>query len=83
MNQELTQMHQEVIDNLESVHGALLCMNRSIQSEGTFGGIKWNWSYKRLLRRGRKASILELTLISCGYNFYKYCNKRKKEQLVS
>lgn len=83
MNQELTQMHQEVIDNLESIHGALLCMNRSIQSEGTFGGIKWNRSYKRLLRRGGKAAILELTLISCGYNLYKYCNKRKKEQLVS
>ena len=34
MNQELTAIHQEVLQNLESIHGALLRMNRSIQSEG-------------------------------------------------
>lgn len=37
LNMELTSMHEEVIENLESIHGALLRMNRSIQSEGTFG----------------------------------------------
>ena len=31
INQELTAMHQEVMENLESIHGALLRMNRSIQ----------------------------------------------------
>lgn len=36
INRELTSFHQEVISNLKSIHGALLCMNRSIQSEGTF-----------------------------------------------
>ena len=36
INQELTSMHQEVIENLESIHDALLRMNRSIQAEGTF-----------------------------------------------
>uniref|UniRef100_UPI00056920DF transposase n=5 Tax=Anaerovorax odorimutans TaxID=109327 RepID=UPI00056920DF len=72
LNRELTSIHHEVIDNLESIHGALLRMNRSIQSEGTFGIIKWNRSYKRLFRRGLKGVILELTLISCGYNLYKY-----------
>ena len=40
LNKELTSMHEEVIENLESIHGALLRMNRSIQSEGTFGIIK-------------------------------------------
>lgn len=75
INRELTSFHKEVIENLESIHGALLCMNRSIQSEGTFGIIKWDRSYKRLFRRGEKAVILEFTLISCGYNLYKYHNK--------
>lgn len=75
LNRELTSFHKEVIENLESIHGALLCMNRSIQSEGTFGIIKWDRSYKRLFRRGEKAVILEFTLISCGYNLYKYHNK--------
>lgn len=83
LNRELTSMHQEVIKNLESIHGALLCMNRSIQSEGTFGIIKWDRSYKRLFRRGLKSVILELTLISCGFNLYKYHNKRWRKRLVA
>jgi hypothetical protein len=37
LNRELTSIHEEVANNLCSIHGALLCMNRSIQSEGTFG----------------------------------------------
>ena len=49
LNRELTAIHHEVIDNLESIHGALLRMNRSIQVEGTFGVIKWDRAYKRLL----------------------------------
>ena len=83
INRELTSFHEEVISNLESIHGALLCMNRSIQSEGTFGIIKWNRSYKRLFRRGKENVISELTLISCGYNLYKYHNKKNREVMVA
>lgn len=83
MNQELTAIHQEVIGNLESVHGALLCMNRSIQAEGTFGVIKWDKSYKRLLRRGQKNVNLELLLISCGFNLYKYHNKSQRKYFAA
>lgn len=80
MNQELTAIHQEVISNLESIHGALLRMNRSIQAEGTFGILKWDKSYKRLFRRGEKNVILELTLITCGFNIYKYHNKKQRKE---
>lgn len=80
LNRELTSFHHEVITNLESIHGALLCMNRSIQSEGTFGIIKWDRAYKRLFRRGEKSVILEFTLISCGFNLYKYHNKKQRLQ---
>ena len=83
LNRELTEFHKEVISNLGSIHGALLFMNRSIQSEGTFGIIKWDRSYKRLFRRGEKSVILEFTLISCGYNLYKYHNKRNRIQLIA
>lgn len=79
MNEERTSIHQEVISNLESIHGALLRMNRSIQAEGTFGVLKWDKSYKRLIRRGEKNVILELTLISCGFNLYKYHNKKQRK----
>ena len=83
MNQELSSFHKEVVENLESIHGALLCMNRSIQSEGTFGVIKWDRSYKRLFRRGEKGVILELTLISCAFNLYKYHNKKNRVTLAA
>ena len=83
MNEELTAIHQEVLKNLESIHGALLRMNRSIQSEGTFGVLKWDRSYKRLFRRGEKNVILELILISCGFNLYKYHNKKHRQMKVA
>lgn len=83
MNQELTSIHQEVLTNLESIHGALLRMNRSIQAEGTFGVLKWDKSYKRLFRRGEKNVILELTLISCGFNLYKYHNKKQRQLIIA
>ena len=78
LNQELTVMHQEVLDNLESIHGALLRMNRSIQAEGTFGIMKYDRWYKRIVRRGLDSVRLELFLVSIGHNLYKLHNKQKK-----
>ncbi len=79
INRELTSMHQEVIENLESIHGALLRMNRSIQAEGTFGIIKSDRWYKRIVRRGLKSVCLEVFLVSIGHNLYKYHNKMLKK----
>jgi hypothetical protein len=72
-------MHQEVIENLESIHGALLRINRSIQAEGTFGIIKSDRWYKRIVRRGLKSVCLEVFLVSIGHNLYKYHNKMLKK----
>ena len=76
LNRELSRYHREVISNLECVHGALLRMNRSIQAEGAFGTIKWNRSYVRARRRGLKQIILEIGMISCGFNLHKYHLKK-------
>ncbi len=78
MNRELSAIHEEVRRNLGSIHGAMLCMNRSIQAEGMFGSMKWNRSYKRAFRRGIENVILEFTLIAIGFNLYKYHNKRNR-----
>ena len=75
LNQELTAIHEEVLNNLNSIHGALLRMNRSIQAEGTFGIIKYDRWYKRVVRRGLNSVRLELYLVSVGHNLYKYFNK--------
>ncbi len=80
INAELSSMHQEVVDNLESIHGALLRMNRSIQAEGTFGIMKYDRWYKRTVRRGLDSVRMELFLVSIGHNLYKFHNKQMKRQ---
>ena len=71
-------MHKEVVENLESIQGALLRMNRSIQAEGTFGIIKYDRWYKRTVRRGLDSVRLEVLLVSIGHNLYKFHNKQKR-----
>ena len=83
LNYELTHFHKEVLDNLNSIHGALLRMNRSIQAEGTFGGIKWNRSYTRARRRGLDGLLLETALISCGFNLHKFHLKSLDHHLAA
>ena len=79
ISHELTAMHQEVIENLESIHGALLRMNRSIQAEGTFGVMKNDRWYKRIVRRGIESVRLEVFLVSIGQNLYKFHNKQMRK----
>ena len=83
INEELTRMHQEVVGNLESIQGALLRMNRSIQAEGTFGIMKNDRWYKRIVRRGIKSVQLEVFLVSIGQNLYKYHNKQMKKSAAA
>ena len=83
LNEELTGFHKEVLGNLKSIHGALLRMNRSIQAEGAFGAIKWNKAYQRIHRRGLKSVILEISMISCGFNLHKYHLKSLARQLAA
>ena len=78
INEELTAMHKEVINNLESIQGSLLRMNRSIQAEGTFGIMKNDRNYKRIVRKGINSVILELYLVAIGQNLYKYHNKQMR-----
>ena len=83
INRELTAMHREVPDNLNSIHGALLRMNRSIQAEGTFGVMKHDRRYRRIVRRGIDSVRLEVFLVSIGHNLYKLCNKTMKKQYAA
>lgn len=80
LNEELTSVHQEVLNNLNSTKGALLRMNRSIQAEGAFGTIKWNRAYTRAKRRGLKGINLEISMICCGFNLHKYHLKSQSQQ---
>lgn len=61
-------------------NGALLRMNRSIQAEGTFGIMKNDRWYKRIVRRGIDSVRMELFLVSIGHNLYKYHKKQMRLQ---
>ena len=80
LNRELTQIHKEVLANLQSENGFRLLTNRMVEDEGAFGVIKWDYHYKRLHRRGLEAASLEFTLISIGFNIRKYYNKKNRQQ---
>ncbi|MBQ6788461.1 MAG: transposase, partial [Lachnospiraceae bacterium] len=49
-------------------------------AEGTFGIIKNDRWYKRIVRRGIRSVKMELFLVSIGHNLYKYHNKRIRLQ---
>ena len=55
-------------------------MNRSIQAEGTFGIIKNDRFYKRIVRKGINSVKLEVYLVAIGQNLYKYQNKKRKSK---
>lgn len=83
LNKELTFMHEEVLQNLESIKGAFLRMNRSIQAEGTFGIVKNDHGYKRIRRRSLKRVKLEIYLIAIGQNLNKYCHKQIRQREIA
>lgn len=83
LNEELTEIHQGVIENLNSIQGALLRMNRSIQSEGAFGVMKWNRAYTRARRRGLEKLNFEIGIISCGFNLHKYHLQRNASSVAA
>ena len=75
LNEELTSFHQEVIDNLECIHGALLRMNRSIQAEGSFGDLKQDMRFRRYLCKGNANVLAESILLAMARNVNKLHNK--------
>ena len=58
-------------------------MNRSIQAEGTFGIMKNDRWYKRIVRRGIDSVRLEVFLVSIGQNLYKYHNKKNRVETAA
>ncbi len=65
---------QEARDNLLSVKGIEMRINRSIQIEGTFGQIKQNMSYERIRRRGLDKVSCEIMLECLGANIRRLLN---------
>ena len=71
MNEELTFYRQEAFENLLSVKGIEMRVNRSAQVEGTYGVIKEDMDYTRLRRTTMEKVETEFMLTFLGYNIRK------------
>jgi hypothetical protein len=64
-----------------SPKGILLRINRSIQVEGSFGVMKEDFKYKRILRRGKENVYKELLMLAFGFNMRKLHNRIQSGRL--
>lgn len=70
-------------ENLLSIRGIEIRVNRSIQAEGAFGELKQNMGYVRLRRRGMKKVTAEIMMMCLGINIRKLFSVYKKEDIIS
>jgi transposase len=59
------------LENISTEEGAVLRMNRSIQSEGAFGVLKQDRQFTRFLTRGKENVKTEILLLCFGFNINK------------
>ena len=71
VNEELRFHIQQSEENLLSVKGIEMRVNRSAQVEGAFGVIKQDFGYERFRRTGLSNVVLEFMLVCLGYNIRK------------
>lgn len=80
---QLNEFQKEAEENMSTEEGKKLMINRDIWSEGTFGGLKEDWEYDRLHRRGKTNVNMELLLVCIGHNlrrlYVREHPKKKKE----
>lgn len=65
-------LKQQARDLLLSPEGIEMRVNRSCQTEGSFGGIKYNMDYVRFRRTGLMQVSTEYMLTALGYDLRKY-----------
>lgn len=74
---------QASLERITSPLGINLRMNRSIQSEGAFGVVKYDYGFQRFLHRGKKKVFSETLIVAMGYNVNKYHNKLQQNRTSS
>ena len=67
-----TNLKEQTRENIQSEQGIIKRQIRSIQTEGHFGDIKENDSFRRFNNRGREKVSKEFMLYTIGRNMNKY-----------
>ena len=62
---------QKSLERITSEYGTMLCMNRSIQAEGSFADVKEDMNFRRYLYRGKANALAESILLAMGRNINK------------
>ena len=75
LSKTFLRQRSESLKRISSPMGILLRMNRSIQSEGTFGVIKQDYGFRQFLLRGNKKIRTEMLLLAMAYNVNKLHHK--------
>lgn len=71
---------RQSLHNITTEKGRLLRANRSIQAEGVFGVLKWNYGFKRFLTRGHVNVRTENLLLALGFNINKLHHRIRSER---
>ena len=71
------------LERITSLEGIVLRMNRSIQSEGAFGTVKQNYSFRQFLLRGNKKVSTEILLLAMAYNINKLHSKIQQNRTAT
>ncbi len=69
------------LERIVSEEGILLCTNRSIQAEGSFGELKQDMQFRRYLSRGTANVLAESVLLAMAGNVNKLHNKIQKGRI--
>lgn len=74
---------EQAKENLLSVKGIEIRVNRSIQVEGTFSDLKQNLGYVRFRRRGLEGVLVEIMMMCLAINIRKLFSIYKKDKIES
>ena len=75
VSKNFIRQREESLRNITSELGIQLRLNRSIQVEGAFGVLKWDYGFTRFLLRGEKKVRTESLTAAIGFNINKLHNK--------
>ena len=75
VSRKLNQYREEDLERITSEEGILLRVNRSIQSEGSFGDLKEDTGFRRFLYRGKANVEAQSVLLAIAHNIRKLHHK--------
>jgi transposase len=73
-------LRKEDLERIVSKEGCELRVNRSIQSEGSFGEIKQDMGFRRFLCKGKQNVLSESILLAMAHNINKLHNKIQSDR---